>query len=108
MILILIINGLQRIDSPYLPVKSGGILALQQQPIEKSNSAKLGSSILAKKSRIPQKSTRNVSIRISEFKIVGSFTYKRHWFRMRILWRHTTALEDIRNLKSFRNPLLSG
>ncbi|KOX67348.1 TRAF-interacting protein [Melipona quadrifasciata] len=48
-----------RADSPYLPVKSRGVLALKQQSIEKSNSAKLTSSILAKKSRIAQKSVRN-------------------------------------------------
>ncbi|XP_043513582.1 E3 ubiquitin-protein ligase TRAIP-like isoform X1 [Frieseomelitta varia] len=51
--------AITRTDSPYLPVKSRGVLALKQQPTEKSNSAKLASSILAKKSRIAQKSVRN-------------------------------------------------
>ncbi|CAD1471868.1 unnamed protein product [Heterotrigona itama] len=52
-------STITRTDSPYLPVKSRGVLALKQQPIEKSNSAKLTSSILAKKSRIAEKSIRN-------------------------------------------------
>lgn len=47
-------------NSPYLPIKSGGVFGLKQSSVHKRGATKLNSLLLTKKSRIEQTSTRNV------------------------------------------------
>ncbi|XP_076758110.1 TRAF interacting protein no poles [Xylocopa sonorina] len=65
------INTNNEINSPYLPVKSIGVLALNQHAGQKRGTVKLPSSILTKKPRIEQTYINNERVQINAYNGLG-------------------------------------
>ncbi|XP_076183269.1 TRAF interacting protein no poles [Ptiloglossa arizonensis] len=58
-------------NSPYLPIKSGGVFGLKQSSVHKRGATKLNSLLLTKKSRIEQTSTRNTQVQTTSITYDG-------------------------------------